>query len=130
LSRHNVVLGGSLCEEIYILFSSPQFELELSGLTFNLNASCPVVIGTIPLRATFSDLMPPPVTKTVEIEPGWESVVTDAEHPGFNPPQFPSGPAGPSVPADFTVPSAPILETYPNLRKRLFTINSTLLGRK
>jgi hypothetical protein len=126
--------------------------MELSGAAFNLKTALPIVIGTIPLRANFGELMPPngaeppywdknPSPAINPVDPNISGGFTDVggfhplpfapgggngvpypvEIPGQIPiPPYPSGLPGSSAfigMPNQPIPSAPIFQDYPDLRK-------------
>jgi len=96
--------------------------MEISGVSSNLRTQFPIIIGTIPLRQFFVDLMPSSVTTMTQDLNG---------APDYNRflPSYPGpGPSHSTGNQNFNTtfqpgppqPSAPIFDAYPDLRKHYF----------
>ena len=83
-----------------------QFRVEPSGIGFDLKVVVPIVIGTIPLRSTFSQFQrtptPPPPPPTTTITPSAPAKPADADLP-------------PSFAASEAMPSTGPFSLYPDL---------------
>lgn len=126
---------GGLCRIIDIQYCIC-CELKISGLTMSLSGQLPVLIGTIPLRSTFDELRCN--THTPLQEPSHVSPPGIGFHlPGSSNSNFSPGFSGaattnkksPYNAVDSTVPSAPFLAEYPDLRKyQIASTSSTLVN--